>query len=243
MEETRASSHTQQVTHEQASPRYWMNGALLCNAHNGAGKLCSAIAVRGKTKCRKHGGRSLEGLAHPSLKNGRYSKHLPAQIASRADEARHDPQLLSLADDIAVHQALLAQAFARLETGESGAAWRAIGEALDALEVALAQGDSAALLQQHQTMRQLVTQGVGQAAVLEDVRKVEETHIKLVQTHVKTLQALQQMITVQQNQLMLGAVMNALVEAVKQYADVPSGRKILMAVGTEMTRLSTLEGR
>lgn len=47
---------------------------LICNATNRQGERCGALAVKGRTKCRHHGGKSLQGASHPNYKHGRYSK-------------------------------------------------------------------------------------------------------------------------------------------------------------------------
>jgi hypothetical protein len=218
--------------------------AALCTGHKRrTGERCRAIAVKGTTKCKFHGGRSLRGVGHPSFQHGRYSKDLSTQLAARADRALHDPQLLSLAEDIAVNQALLGEALQRLGTGESGATWRAVRETYEAMRLAIARGDTDAMQREFDALGTLMRQGVGEAATRRELRELEETHAKLIQTQVKTLQTMQQMITVQQNQLMLGALYKALAAAVQAHTDVASGRKILMAVGAEMTRLSTQEAR
>jgi hypothetical protein len=168
---------------------------------------------------------------------------MPSQLAQRYLEARENPRLLSLSDDIALAEARLAELLQAVDTGAAGATWQALRRTLDAFSLALAGGDLEGMNTHFAAMRQLVVQGSAGAGVWQEIQQVWQARCKLVQTEVKTLQGMQQMITVQQNQLMLGAVMQALVEAVQQHADVPSGRKILMAVSHEMTRLSTLEER
>jgi len=185
----------------------------------------------------------LAGLAHPNFKHGRFSKHLPAQTAARAEEARTNPRLLSLSDNIAVLEARLAELFAALERGESPSLWETLRTTWTRLHQAFAAGDGVGMQAAERDMERLLAVGGNQAAAWTEIGDVMLKQARLVQTEVKTLQSLQQMITVQQNQLMLGAVMNVLVEAVREYTDVPSGRKILMAVQQEMTRLSTQEGR
>jgi hypothetical protein len=221
-----------------------LTNQVICDGHKRrTGEPCGQVAIKGKTKCRLHGGLSLSGPAHGRYTHGRYAKDMPSQLAQRYLEARENPRLLSLSDDIALAEARLADLLQAVDTGESGATWQALRRSLDAWSVALAGGDLDGMNTHFATMRQLVEQGSAGAGVWQEIQQVWAARCKLVQTEVKTLQGMQQMITVQQNQLMLGAVMQAVVEAVQQYADVPSGRKILMAVSNEMTRLSTLEER
>jgi len=185
----------------------------------------------------------LEGIAHPGYRSGRYSKHLPSQMAARAEEARRNPRLLSLSEDIAVLEARLAECFKALEHGESATLWQDLQATWTQLQQALASGDSLGMRAAEQTMERLMAVGGQQAAAWTEIGTLMLTRAKLTQTEVKTLQTLQQMMTAQQHQLAMGAIMQAVIEAVKQHADVKTGRLILRDVGTEMTRLSTLEER
>lgn len=67
-----------------------------------SGERCKKPAMRGRTVCRSHGGATPRGIASTNFRHGRWSKDLPAQLASRYEEARHDPELLSLRDEIAL---------------------------------------------------------------------------------------------------------------------------------------------
>jgi hypothetical protein len=234
-------SAKQAETHEHTPPRYHVSGALLCAGHNSAGELCEGIAIRGKTKCRKHGGRSLSGVAHPNYKHGRYSRDLPTAMARRAAEARGNPELLSVSDDIALVEARIAEVLAGLGTGESGATWLGLKRTLEEFSVALARGDMAGMSQHFQAMRTLVKDGSSTALAWQELRRLEETRCKLVQTEMKTLQGLQQMLTMQQHLLLVSAQTDAWVQAVWAHADTDTGRRILRDAMAEGTRLATLK--
>ena len=62
-----------------------------------------------KGRCRWHGGKSLRGAEHPMAKHLRYSKYLPEALLARYQEARDDPQLLELRDEIALVDSRLIQ--------------------------------------------------------------------------------------------------------------------------------------
>jgi hypothetical protein len=59
-----------------------------CNARTRRGGFCPSYPVRGRTRCRMHGGATPYGAAHPRYKHGRYSKHCFLGWMKRADEAR-----------------------------------------------------------------------------------------------------------------------------------------------------------
>ena len=64
------------------------------------GERCKAPAVRGKDKCRMHGG------ATP-VKTGLYSKYAKTFLADRIEELKDDPALTDLREHIAFMTALL----------------------------------------------------------------------------------------------------------------------------------------
>jgi hypothetical protein len=183
-------------------------------------------------------------MASGTFKTGRYSKALPAQLAARYEEARASPRLLSLSDDIALAEARLAALLDEVEQGAAGATWQELRTTLSAFEGALAAGNLDGMQAQFATLQRLVQQGGQTAAAWQDIRRLWETRCKLVQTEVKTLQGMQQMVSTQQLMLYLGAITVAVTEAVKRHADTASGRAILTEIQAEFTRLSTLdEGR
>lgn len=59
------------------------------------GKTCKKLPMKGKRRCRLHGGKSLGGFASPTFKHGRYSDILPKDMRKRYEQARKDPELLS----------------------------------------------------------------------------------------------------------------------------------------------------
>jgi DNA-binding GntR family transcriptional regulator len=181
-------------------------------------------------------------MANGNFKHGRYSKDLLTAMAARVDEARGNPELLSVSDDIALVEARIAEVLRQLGTGESGAAWQALKRALGEFSAALARGDMAGMTTHFEAMQALVKEGSGTARAWEELRRLEETRCKLVQTEMKTLQGLQQMMTIQQHLLLVSAQTDAVVQAVRAHADEGTGRKILMDVQAEFTRLATLGG-
>jgi len=218
--------------------------AALCTAHKRkTGERCRAIAVKGSTKCKFHGGRSISGVAHPSYKTGRYSKVLPEALAARAEQARTNPRLLSLDDDIATNEARLATLFAGLEAGDVGAPWQALRQALDAFSAARATGNTAQMGEHFAAMQRLVTLGADQLTAWEEIRKHWELGRKLKETEVKTLHTMQQMVTAQQMMLVLTRMVQTFAEAVKAHADPAAARTILQRTMEEFTTLSTFDGK
>jgi len=84
--------------------------------------------MHGKAVCYMHGGNSPAGIASPSFKHGRYSKVLPVRLAERYAEAKADPELTNLEDEIAVTVVRLCELFAGTKVGEAvrSRRWQAI---------------------------------------------------------------------------------------------------------------------
>jgi hypothetical protein len=62
-----------------------------CGARTRAGAPCKNWSMRGRTRCRMHGGRSLRGIASPTFKHGRYSRDMVAFLLWRLGYSTHDP--------------------------------------------------------------------------------------------------------------------------------------------------------
>lgn len=98
---------------------------------------CTSYPAKGRTRCKHHGGATLTGRENPAYKHGRHVRRtyeaLPARLRERVTEIIDDPNLLSLRENVAVADARLSELYARLDTGESGGAWKAARESLDDL--------------------------------------------------------------------------------------------------------------
>ena len=218
-------------------------GSVICNAHNHDGSMCGNPARKGKTKCRKHGGNSLSGQANPNYRSGRYSTSLPARLASRYEEARANPRLLSVQDDLAVCEARLAELFTQVESGETGQRWAQLQAAATAFREAQALGHVGRMNQAFETLTAVVQAGAQSAAACGEIQTLWETRCKLVQTEMKTLQGMQQMVSVQQMMLWMGAITQAVTDIVQKEADVKTARRILQLMQDEFTRLATVAER
>lgn len=80
-----------------------------------SGRQCRKPAMKGRTVCLAHGGRTPRGVASPNFKTGRYSRSLPGHLVADYKGATHDPTLLSLRDDIALNEAMIATLLQQLD--------------------------------------------------------------------------------------------------------------------------------
>lgn len=174
-----------------------------------SGRRCKNNAMIGREVCHIHGGKSLAGAAAPAYKTGRYSKYLPRELSTRWAEARNNPDLLSLEDDIAlleVRQGLLLE---RLSTGESMEGWRLMAELLGKLRKAEEPKEYLALLGE---MEMLIEQGLDRERAWGELMGVQEAKRRQVETQRKTLVDMEQMITVERLLIFMSAVLSIAAE-------------------------------
>ncbi len=91
-----------------------------------SGRRCRKHAMRGRNVCLVHGGKTPRGAASPHFKTGRYSRSLPGHLLATYEDARRDPRLLSLRDELALTDAMLAETLSQLDDDSSEAKERRV---------------------------------------------------------------------------------------------------------------------
>lgn len=198
-----------------------------------SGKQCKRGAVPGGTKCHIHGGKSLAGIASPQLKTGRYSKHLPARLMARYQEAQSDTALLALRDEVALVDTRLAELLGRVDTGESAQRWHEAQTALEEMRKARIKPDAQAFSAAMADLERALITGNdydlwGEVTALLDLRK------RLVESERKRLVEMQQMITSERAMVLLTTV----VDIIRTHV---SDRNTLAAISAEFRKLAVVE--
>lgn len=102
-------------------------GHAVCGARTRQQRPCrEGPGNNANGRCWLHGGRAVVGVAHGRFTHGRATKTMPVDIAAAMEQARTDPELLSLRDQIAVVQAKedrILAAMAALEDGPDDELW------------------------------------------------------------------------------------------------------------------------
>jgi hypothetical protein len=96
-----------------------------CGAKTDRGP-CKKPPMKGRTRCDRHGGKSLAGAASPTFKHGRYSKHLPTNLIPSFQAALEDPDLLSLRSEIALTQCRIDQVIESAQGHAARLDWEAL---------------------------------------------------------------------------------------------------------------------
>lgn len=89
----------------------------ICNAQR---DYCSAYPIKGREKCKFHGGMALIGASHPNYKGKGLSKHLPTRMMETLHAAIDDPDILNMSEDIGLLEALQVDLLRRLKEEEWG---------------------------------------------------------------------------------------------------------------------------
>lgn len=84
------------------------NPNVICGANVRKGGTCANYAVRGRTRCRMHGGKIKQGAASPHFKHGRFSETLKT-LGEDIDHRLADPGLVDARRSIAVQELVLAR--------------------------------------------------------------------------------------------------------------------------------------
>jgi hypothetical protein len=154
----------------------------------------------------KHGGRS------------KYVGHLFGEMATAYNRAVTDPELLSLAAELALTEARIVDTLEQRRLGASGDRYRAIGTALEALETAGRAQDGVAAADALRTLKTLVAAGNRDAALELELTAQLDLKRRLASTQARILRDTHQMLT--QGQVL--EVIAQLVDVVRRNVTNPS---------------------
>lgn len=202
-----------------------------CGARTSAETPCRRWPVRGRARCRLHGGHNPSGLAAPAFKHGRYSKVLPTRLIDRYRAAREDAALLELREELALVDARLGDLLQRVELGEAGSLWRRARASYAAFEDASRRQDTDAVRAALAELGGLLRRGAGDYAAWAEVHACIEQRRRLAEAERKRLEALQATLTAEQAL----AMFSALTSIIKAHV---TDRAALAAISDEIVRLA-----
>jgi hypothetical protein len=215
--------------------------ALQCKAlSKRTHERCLQPAMIGRKLCYHHGGKNLRGTASPQYRHGKYSMVLPARLKQRYEEALADQDLLSLKHEIASVDARLADAYQRLDSGESGATWAELATAERDLRRALQADDRPRQVVALAAMRDLVTQGSTTWAASKEVRELEDHRRKLIDTEQRLLLLKEQTVSVTELNVLLGVILDSITTHVSTTAEPAQARRILNAISDDFDKYTRL---
>ena len=176
------------------------------------------------------------GVAAGDFRHGRYSKYLPERLLGRYRDALADGELLELREEVALLDARLGEVLGRVDTGESGAVWKALRGAMAAYRQATAEGDASTAGARLAELQDLIERGTADEAVWAEIRGLIADRRRLVESERKRLVEMQQMITSEQAMVLLAAV----VDTIRRHV---GDRDTLAAISADIGRLVAIEAR
>lgn len=149
---------------------------------------CRRAAMKGREVCYNHGGKSLRGAASPLYKTGehsRWDKLLPARLADKFEQCVADPKLMSLYREIGLVRAREIELLGRLDAGESGALWAALGREWAAFQKAWMAGDRKGMEDTLPAIGNMIERGAGEAGKWAELMNVQDHMRKLTESEAK----------------------------------------------------------
>ena len=192
-------------------------------------------------RCRMHGGKSPAGIASPHFKTGRYSSVIPTHLATSYEQALADPDLLGIAEDIRLQDALLRNALDAMSRGEAGELWVQLKEQWALYQKAKKdpkQNEQDALYM----IGFLIKEGYQDYMARIEVRHMLQERSRLVEAEGKRMERAQQTLTTNQAMTLAQALLQAVLAHVSD-RDTLDGiqRDFIRVVGLDNSRRATSE--
>ena len=207
-----------------------------CGATTRGGRPCEQPGMRTNGRCRMHGGKTPTGLANPNTRSGRYSRDMPTRLAARFVEARRDPSLLSIRDDVAFVSAVISEKMAELD-GVSSPDWTDVIERVEEIAEKWMTWDRTKIDKKMREVAAAAGQKQNEQRLMTEILDLIGKRKDLVQAENKRLMDMKQMLSVEQI-MMIG---QSLVDVVRSAAgDDERGRAMLKTVHSKVRDILTL---
>lgn len=187
-----------------------------------SGQQCKRPATPGVDKCHMHGGKSLKGIASPTLKTGRHSKYLPIGLMDTYHEHLSDGDRLILDSEIALLDVRMAEVLESLGDYEGSSAWLQLYTLKAKYRDAKNEADQLALLRE---IFDVIDMGASHVSKWNEIGGLIEQRRKVVESERKRLVEAEQVIDV--NRAMV--LVTALLAAVKTHVKDPTARVAIQA--------------
>ncbi len=199
------------------------------------GERCQRPAMTGNTVCYHHGGKSLKGVASPTYRHGRYSKHMPERLVDRLNQALEDPDYLNLHEEIALLEVQIGEALDTIHAGNGGSV-DAVRKGWDAILRANQRGDKKAIPGLMNQLGAAIDRLTGEADAHDRLLDLINQKRLASETERKRQVQMKQLVTAEQAMTFVAALNRAVKEHVKDPA-------VLRAIQMDMAAVSNAGGR
>lgn len=182
------------------------DGTPMCGAKNRRGEPCRQFPVKGRSRCKFHGGRTPRGPSSPHYKHGFFSQVLPKELAKLVRRAAADPELASNRSSIAFLDVHFRELLSRLGTGVG--CWEEANNAL--LRLRAAAGEPEATSRAMTDLELAVWGGWNEQRVWDKLGELMERRDKLLTGEVNRHKVTADMISADRVATMMVAMLDAL---------------------------------
>lgn len=184
-------------------------------------EYCAGWPIKGREKCRFHGGRALMGVAHPQYQGRGVSKHLPTRLMEQYLLAYEDPDLLNFTDSISLMRTRRTDLIDRLDETPSHAHWEAVKKEWKTFRMyqgKAARGNQKAaqeLVYSQQRLEKLIITGYLESNLWQEILDLEERMRKMKESEIRRREKIANLITPDQFKTLLGYIINSIKTRVK----------------------------
>jgi hypothetical protein len=210
-----------------------------CCAENREGNRCGQIAEPGYVVCHYHGGKTPRGIESVHFQGRGYSQDLPAQLADRMLATLQDIDFSSMRQEIALVDARLGELLQKLDSGETGTAWRAVIGAYSDLEDARGMDEGQERDEKEQAamgdLWNAITSAGREREAWMEIYDGLEVRRKMADTETKRDKARQESLSMEEAMALIGTIVRILYDEIED-------RDLLRRVGEKIRKLMNKKG-
>ncbi len=207
----------------------------LCGAKlRGKDQTCRKFPMKGKRRCRLHGGRSISGTATINWKDGRYAKYLPTDLLHRYKAHRRDRRANDLQDEIGLLTAHIDQLLQQAHSKGSVDACATNQKIIKELQKAIEANDKHLIVEVTTRLNAAINDGMERSAVWDKIVDRLESRRRLVDTQRKYEIDMGRMLPVEQAMQFMTTLATIVRQACESHLDDPSlSRRILVQINDQ----------
>lgn len=239
--------HTSATQTQESPIKPWQ-----CGAKTRDGTPCLNPKVKGRKRCRMHGGKTLVGPDSATYKHGRTSiiGLLKPNLRAHADQVIANPNRLDMAEPLALLQANLAEAVSEWSAGGGAGAWIKAGELVEQYRREVRKGDTASIPHMqslNDELHDLVLTERGAQFARQEVRDTVESIRKVGETERRRRVAERSMVTQEFLIAFASRVLSHSATSIQMVLDGRTGldarQYLFRSVMAEMESLALASGR
>lgn len=157
-------------------------------------RYCGLAPLKGRTRCKLHGGKSKRGVESGTFKTGERSRFVPQRYLADAERAMADPDVMSVRFDFALAEARNAELLRSIDAASSIEAWLQARGAADRVKAALGKSPAPKVKAALDRLLEVVSGGTSAAnaerSAWKELRNNMRVRARLVEVERRRLEAM-----------------------------------------------------